>query len=431
MVPNPAEVAASALGKVAQVAATGISAVRDVTSQGFHILASPIRITEESGGKSVALGSVVLSAGLAWVLGLLVADRNRKNILSPVLRQKAFKEVAPTAACIAVLEYVVIAGAIAAAKGNTRELASSAPESRHDVQGNLEVIEMEALVTAEGSERVVSEKEDPASRPRVKLSADEGDDVLADGIEGFNLDEREEEGEEEEEEEGDSEGERYENGSEDEGEEDTESRGGGEEQEDGEQTMRLRVREEGEVGENGTEEEEEVDEDNNLEEHADVDEGEDQQGIEEPTGKVILYTTSVRAVRKTFDDCSRARQLLQTYGVFIDERDISMHTKFRDEMRSLIGGPAPLPQMFINDRRIGGITDIERLDDDEELKSVLAHVVRKQPGQECERCGQARFVICFECFGSKKITDFKSKQQVECTECNELGLQPCPACNSD
>ncbi|GJN33328.1 hypothetical protein PR202_gb21916 [Eleusine coracana subsp. coracana] len=39
---------------------------------------------------------------------------------------------------------------------------------------------------------------------------------------------------------------------------------------------------------------------------------------------MVLYTTSLRGVRRTFTDCSAARAILRGFRVAIDERDVSM-----------------------------------------------------------------------------------------------------------
>lgn len=53
--------------------------------------------------------------------------------------------------------------------------------------------------------------------------------------------------------------------------------------------------------------------------------------------KVVLYFTSLRGVRKTFEDCCLVRLILKGYGVQIDERDLSMHRGFLDELQKILG----------------------------------------------------------------------------------------------
>lgn len=76
--------------------------------------------------------------------------------------------------------------------------------------------------------------------------------------------------------------------------------------------------------------------------------------------RVVMYTTSVRAVRKTFEDCHTVRAIFAGHGVAVDERDISMHGEFREELRAVMGGVVPVPRVFIRGKYIGGVEDIQR-----------------------------------------------------------------------
>ncbi|XP_038992649.1 uncharacterized protein At5g39865-like [Hibiscus syriacus] len=53
-----------------------------------------------------------------------------------------------------------------------------------------------------------------------------------------------------------------------------------------------------------------------------------------PDGKnaVVFYTTSLRGIRKTFEDCSRIRFHLDSFKVSVQERDVSMDKGFREEL---------------------------------------------------------------------------------------------------
>lgn len=53
--------------------------------------------------------------------------------------------------------------------------------------------------------------------------------------------------------------------------------------------------------------------------------------------KAVVYFTSLRGVRKTFVDCCSVRSILRSYGVRLDERDVSMHAVFRAELAELLG----------------------------------------------------------------------------------------------
>ena len=65
----------------------------------------------------------------------------------------------------------------------------------------------------------------------------------------------------------------------------------------------------------------------------------------------MVYFMSLRGVRTTFMDCCVVRSILRSYGVRLDERDVSMHAVFKAELAELLGpsfiGTA-LPRVFIN-----------------------------------------------------------------------------------
>jgi glutaredoxin domain-containing cysteine-rich protein 1 len=54
----------------------------------------------------------------------------------------------------------------------------------------------------------------------------------------------------------------------------------------------------------------------------------------------VLYTTTLRGIRKTFEDCNAVRAALEGLGVWIRERDVSMDMGFREELRHLMKGSA-------------------------------------------------------------------------------------------
>lgn len=70
--------------------------------------------------------------------------------------------------------------------------------------------------------------------------------------------------------------------------------------------------------------------------------------------------------------CSRAKSLLQSKGVEFTEYDISMGGPKREEMLSRANGRATVPQVFIDDRHIGGSDDLAALDRAGGLDPLLA-----------------------------------------------------------
>lgn len=67
--------------------------------------------------------------------------------------------------------------------------------------------------------------------------------------------------------------------------------------------------------------------------------------------------------------CKKARALLESKGVKYIGYDIT--NKDRDEMIVRTGGPKSVPQIFIDDKHIGGCDDLHALDAKGELDALL------------------------------------------------------------
>ncbi|AQK61268.1 uncharacterized protein At5g39865 [Zea mays] len=164
---------------------------------------------------------------------------------------------------------------------------------------------------------------------------------------------------------------------------------------------------------------------------------------------VVLYTTSLRGVRVTFEACNAVRAALQAHGVAFRERDVSMDRGFRDELRSRLGlglgggraaAAGMLPRLFVRGRHVGGAEDVLRLDEEGLLARLLEGLPRARGGAYCcDGCGGMRFLPCFDCSGSRKlavalpvVASSRKKAGtvvVRCGECNENGLVLCPICS--
>ena len=70
--------------------------------------------------------------------------------------------------------------------------------------------------------------------------------------------------------------------------------------------------------------------------------------------------------------CTRAKALLASKGVEIEEYDISMGGPQRAEMIERAGGRTTVPQIFIDGRHIGGSDDLAELDREGGLDPLLA-----------------------------------------------------------
>jgi glutaredoxin 3 len=70
--------------------------------------------------------------------------------------------------------------------------------------------------------------------------------------------------------------------------------------------------------------------------------------------------------------CSRAMRLLAAKGVEATEYDITMGGPRRQEMIQRANGRTTVPQVFVDDRHIGGSDDLAALDARGELDPLLA-----------------------------------------------------------
>ena len=143
---------------------------------------------------------------------------------------------------------------------------------------------------------------------------------------------------------------------------------------------------------------------------------------------VVLYTTTLGVIRKTFDDCKNVRNVLESYGICISERDLSMHLEFGNELRKLMGGKVvTLPTVFIKGKYIGGAEEALRLHEEGKMADLIVGIPNGMAGKICDGCRGFRFVPCLRCSGSCKLVTVDN-QFVRCPKCNENGLIQCPAC---
>ncbi|PKU70708.1 uncharacterized protein At3g28850 [Dendrobium catenatum] len=143
---------------------------------------------------------------------------------------------------------------------------------------------------------------------------------------------------------------------------------------------------------------------------------------------VVLYTTSLRGIRKTYEDCNLVRSVIESYNVYVIERDVSMDLGFREELRKLLGGTkeVKMPVLFVKGRMVGGADEVLKLDEERKLEILMEGVPKAV--MSCSECGGLRFVMCKECNGSCKVLDEGEKKK-KCGFCNENGLVYCFSCS--
>uniref|UniRef100_M8BQU6 Uncharacterized protein n=1 Tax=Aegilops tauschii TaxID=37682 RepID=M8BQU6_AEGTA len=154
---------------------------------------------------------------------------------------------------------------------------------------------------------------------------------------------------------------------------------------------------------------------------------------------VVLYSTSLRVVRRTYEDCYTVRFILRGIGATVDERDLAVDNAFVAEFAALLPprlGLA-LPQVFVDGRHLGGVEEVQRLHECGELNRIVAAPISPGPAHPpCGRCGDERHVPCGSCDGSreKDSDDGSGKKQSDedgvltCAACNASGLVRCPDC---
>ncbi|PIA26012.1 hypothetical protein AQUCO_10100012v1 [Aquilegia coerulea] len=152
--------------------------------------------------------------------------------------------------------------------------------------------------------------------------------------------------------------------------------------------------------------------------------------------KVVIYTTTLRGVRKTFEACNAVRAAIEGMGVVVNERDVSMHNGYREELKELLmnkgkenGTRVIPPKVFVKGRYIGGVEEVLRINEEGCLGELLEGLPKAKAGVVCEGCGGVGFLPCFECNGSCKVLEEKRRLVIRCGECNENGLVLCPICS--
>lgn len=82
--------------------------------------------------------------------------------------------------------------------------------------------------------------------------------------------------------------------------------------------------------------------------------------------KVQVYTTTYCPF------CTRAKVLLMSKGVAFEEIDVTDDDELRQRMVQLAGGRRTVPEIFINDKIIGGYDELRALESKGELDGLLA-----------------------------------------------------------
>ncbi|ODA67340.1 Glutaredoxin-3 [Methyloligella halotolerans] len=82
--------------------------------------------------------------------------------------------------------------------------------------------------------------------------------------------------------------------------------------------------------------------------------------------RITLYTTQLCGY------CRAAKQLLMSKGLDFDEISVDWDPELREQMTNRAGGQRTVPQIFINERHVGGYQDLATLDREGKLEQWLS-----------------------------------------------------------
>ncbi|KAJ0089021.1 hypothetical protein Patl1_32533 [Pistacia atlantica] len=113
---------------------------------------------------------------------------------------------------------------------------------------------------------------------------------------------------------------------------------------------------------------------------------------------VVIYTTTLRGIRKTFEECNNVRSIIESHQIQMFERDISMDSGFKEELRTLMETKeVKVPLVFVKGRLVGGVDEVVKMEEEGKLGILFEGIPKAMGG--CEGCGGVRFVMCMECNG--------------------------------
>eukprot|EP00047_Mylnosiga_fluctuans_P023378 m.137204 g.137204 ORF g.137204 m.137204 type:complete len:608 (+) comp9563_c0_seq4:58-1881(+) len=151
----------------------------------------------------------------------------------------------------------------------------------------------------------------------------------------------------------------------------------------------------------------------------------------EEKGKIVVYVTSVQAVRDVYEKCQRVLKIFELLRLKIQVKDIAMDSRFITELEERMPGSS-VPQVFVSFINIGGAERIQELNESGQLAPMFPGFEQRSAAP-CRACGGYGWMPCTWCQGSKKsiahsFSREPGKNALRCTVCNENGLQRCEEC---
>ncbi|XP_047252227.1 uncharacterized protein At3g28850-like, partial [Capsicum annuum] len=156
--------------------------------------------------------------------------------------------------------------------------------------------------------------------------------------------------------------------------------------------------------------------------------------------KIVVYFIILRGLRKTYEDCCHVRVILKGLGVKINERDVLIHLRFKEELKELLGNEysrGRFPRIFLGKKYIGGDDEIRQMNEDGKLNKFIENCEILEDGvviggYNCEACGDIKFVPCETCSESCKIYyEEEEEEEEEKIKDDEFGFQRCPDCTEN
>ncbi|XP_030048485.1 glutaredoxin domain-containing cysteine-rich protein 1 isoform X1 [Microcaecilia unicolor] len=121
-------------------------------------------------------------------------------------------------------------------------------------------------------------------------------------------------------------------------------------------------------------------------------------------GRIVIYTTSLRVVRNTFERCEIVRKIFQNHRVKFEEKNIALNIDYGKELDDrcrMVSEVPSLPVVFIDGHYLGGAEKILSMNESGELQDLLTKIERVQHPHACTACGGYGFRPCSVCHGSK------------------------------
>ncbi|XP_039046543.1 uncharacterized protein LOC120186742 [Hibiscus syriacus] len=75
--------------------------------------------------------------------------------------------------------------------------------------------------------------------------------------------------------------------------------------------------------------------------------------------RIVVYLTNLGGIRRTYEDCYAVKMIFRGFGVWADERDISMDAAYKKELQSVLKQKTEFAQGFHQGKYIGGANVIK------------------------------------------------------------------------